>query len=110
MGRTLLLTVKTKATMRLHGGISGAFAFAEQLCGLENLRIFQDPSSGACLALLNYSPRFRDGYMVFLLNSLRKPMTIKDDGDNTVRIKGLDIHLDNSKMLLLMKSLRSRCA
>ncbi|KAL9117639.1 MAG: hypothetical protein Q9187_005822 [Circinaria calcarea] len=99
MGRTLLLTVKTKATMRLHDGISGAFAFAEQLCGLENLRIFQDPSSGACLALLHYSPHFRDGYMVFPLNSFRKPLTIKEGGDNTIRIKGLDIPLDNSKML-----------
>lgn len=85
--------------MRLHDGISGAFAFAEQLCGLENLRIFQDPSSGACLALLHYSPHFRDGYMVFSLNSLRKPLTIKDDGENTIRLKGLDIPLDNSKML-----------
>ena len=85
--------------MRLHDGISGAFAFAEQLCGLENLRIFQDSGSGACLALLHYSPHFRDGYMVFALNSLRKPLTIKDDGENTIKLKGLDIPLDNSKML-----------
>ena len=99
IGRTLLLTVKTKATMRLHDGISGAFAFAEQLCGLENLRIFEDPSSGACLALLHYSPHFRDGYMVFPLNSLRKPLTIRDDGENTIRLKGLNIPLDNSRML-----------
>ena len=83
--------------MRIHDGITGAFAFAEQICGLENLRIFQDPGTGKVLALMHYSPQFRNGYMAFYLNGSRNKIVIRDDGDNTIRIKGINIPLPDKK-------------
>ena len=96
VGKTLLLSVKTKRTMRLHDGIAATFSYAEQLCGLENLRIFQD-DAGSTMALLHYSPHIRDGYMTFCLNSSRHPVRLKDDGELGVRIKGLRIGLDGGR-------------
>ena len=80
--------------MRLHDGIAGTFSYAEQLCGLENLRIFQDDSGGV-LALLHYSPHVQDGYMAFYLNSARDPVRLRDDGELGIKIKGLKIVLDS---------------
>lgn len=80
--------------MRLHDGISGAFAYAEQLCGLENLRVFQDPQTGGVLAMIHYSPHFCDGYMAFYLNSARDAVRVRKDGEKTMRIKGLNIAAD----------------
>ena len=104
VGKTLLLSVQTKRTMRIHEGITGTFAFAEQLCGLENLRLFQDPQNGAVLAMLHYSPQFHDGYLAFYLNSTRNPLRIRDEDEKTIRVKGLNIVIDDKASILRRES------
>lgn len=81
--------------MRIHEGISSTFAFAEQLCGLENLRLFLDPQTGGVLAMIHYTPHFRDGYLAFYLNSSRSPLRVRDEDDKTIKVKGLNITVDN---------------
>ncbi|KAI9729948.1 MAG: hypothetical protein M1834_006145 [Cirrosporium novae-zelandiae] len=94
MGKTLILSVKTNKTLRTWDNkIENTFSFQEQLCGLENLRLWQDQDSGNVLAMLHYSAQFRDGYMAFYVNSMQNPVKIKDDGDKWVRIRGLSIPL-----------------
>ena len=91
MGKTLILTLKTKRTLRVHDGLTSAFAFQEQLCGLENIRLWQD-DNGDVLAMIHYSPHFRDGYLTFHVGySSRKRIHFKDDGERYVRIKGLEV-------------------
>lgn len=113
MGKTLLLSVKTNKTLRVHEGFTGSFAFQEQMCGLENLRIWHDADSNGVLAMLHYTPVFRDGYMAFYrtfpthavthrfhyanaaaVNSARDRIRIREDGDRCIKIKGLDIAID----------------
>jgi formamidopyrimidine-DNA glycosylase len=65
MGKTLLLSVQTNRTLRVHEGIAGTFAYQEQMCALENLRIWKDQDSNGVLAMIHYTPQFRDGYMTF---------------------------------------------
>ena len=65
MGKTLLLSVKTNKTMRIHDGFAGNFAFQEQMCALENLRVWHDADSNGVYCMLHYTPQFRYGYMVF---------------------------------------------
>jgi hypothetical protein len=65
MGKALLLSVQTTKTMRLHDGFTGNFAYQEQMCALENLRIWQDQDTGGVLAMIHYSAQFRNGYMAF---------------------------------------------
>ena len=65
MGKTLLLSVQTTKTLRLHRGFTGQFAFQEQMCALENLRIWHDPETNGVMAMMHYTPQFRDGYMAF---------------------------------------------
>lgn len=93
MGKTLLLSVKTKRTMRIHDTLIGnTFALQEQLCGLENLRIWQDDDMAGVLAMIHYTPQFRDGYLAFRLNCPpRNTVRVRDDGDRSVRIKGLAV-------------------
>ena len=100
IGKLLILSVQTKRTMRIHDGIGGAFAFAEQLCGLENLRLFQDEQSGGVLALIHYSPSFHDGYLAFYLNSTQNPLRIRDEDEKTIRIKGLNVNVDDPSSLI----------
>jgi hypothetical protein len=100
MGKLLLLSVQTKRTMRVFDGISGTFAFAEQLCGLENLRIFQDEQTGGILAMLHYSPQFFDGYLAFHLNSTQFPLRLRDEDEKTLKIKGLNIIVDEKHAML----------
>ena len=93
MGKTLLLSVKTKRTMRIHDTLIGnTFALQEQLCGLENLRIWQDDDMAGVLVMIHYSAQFRDGYLAFRLNCPpRNTVRVRDDGDRFVRIKGLAV-------------------
>ena len=110
MGKSLLLTVRTTKTMRLHDGFTGNFAYQEQMCALENLRIWQDQDTGGVLAMIHYSAQFRNGYMAFYrtipvaqstlllklmatVNSSRDPVRVRDDGDRFVKLKGLSIPL-----------------
>ena len=93
MGKTLLLSVKTKRTMRIHDTLIGnTFALQEQLCGLENLRIWQDDDMAGVLAMIHYTAQFRDGYLAFRLNCPpRNTVRVRDDGERSVRIKGLAV-------------------
>ena len=94
MGKTLILTLKTKRTLRVHDGLTGTFAFQEQLCGLENIRLWQD-DDGDVLAMIHYNPQFRDGYLAFHVGfSSRKRIYFRGDGERHAKIKGLDVPLD----------------
>lgn len=94
MGKSLMLSLKTKRTLRVHDGLSSAFAFQEQLCGLENLRLWQD-DSGDVLAMIHYSPSFRDGYLAFHVGfSSRKRIHFRGDGERHVKIKGLEVPIE----------------
>ncbi|MCJ1400113.1 hypothetical protein MMC11_003316 [Xylographa trunciseda] len=108
IGKTLLLSVKTKRTMRIHEGITGTFAFAEQLCGLENLRLFQDPQTGGVLAMIHYTAHFHDGYLAFYLNSSRSPLRIRDEDEKTIKVKGLNILVDDDTSMVRRDSMISR--
>lgn len=91
MGKTLILSLPTKRTLRVHEGIAGAFAYQEQLCGLENLRLWQD-DTGEVLTMIHYSAHFRDGYLAFEVGASTKDrIHFRDDGDRCVRIKGLEV-------------------
>lgn len=94
MGRTLLATFRTEKTMRIHEGLGKSFSYAEQLCGLENLRVWEDNDTGAIIALIHFSADFRNGYLAFYLNSALNPIRVKDDGNREVKIKGLRVPID----------------
>jgi hypothetical protein len=94
MGRTLLATFRTEKTMRIHEGLSATFTYAEQMCGLENLRVWEDNDTGAIIALIHFSADFRNGYLAFYLNSSVNPIKVKDDGNREVKIKGLKVLID----------------
>ncbi|KAJ4353904.1 uncharacterized protein N0V89_005635 [Didymosphaeria variabile] len=94
MGRTLLATYRTSKTLRIHEGLSGAFSYAEQMCGMENLRIWEDNDTLAVIALIHFSPQFRNGYLAFYLNSANTPIRVKDDGGREVKVKGLRVPLE----------------
>jgi hypothetical protein len=97
MGKTLILSLETKRTLRVHEGITGAFAYQEQLCGLENLRLWQD-DTGEVLAMIHYSAHFRDGYLAFEVGaSTKKRIHFREDGDRCVRIKGLEVEGDGRR-------------
>lgn len=94
MGKFLMLSLKTKRTLRVHDGLSSAFAFQEQLCGLENIRLWQE-DSGDVLAMIHYSPSFRDGYLAFQVGaSSRRKIHFRGDGERHVKIKGLEVPID----------------
>ena len=77
--------------MRLHYGITGAFTLAEQLCGLENLRIFYDPRTDINSGLLHFTSSYRDSYLVFPLDNVHEQIRVREESDTIVRIKGLKI-------------------
>ncbi|MCJ1320126.1 hypothetical protein MMC15_005463 [Xylographa vitiligo] len=107
IGKTLLLSVKTKRTMRVHEGITGTFAFAEQLCGLENLRLFQDPQTGGVLAMIHYTAHFHDGYLAFYLNSSQSPLRIRDEDEKTIKVKGLNVLVNDKTSMVRRDSVVS---
>lgn len=80
--------------MRIHEGLSKSFSYAEQMCGLENLRVWEDNDTGAIIALIHFSADFRNGYLAFYLNSSVNPIKVKDGGDREVKIKGLRVPID----------------
>lgn len=97
MGRTLVGVFKTEKTLRVHEGLSGVLAYQEQMCGMENLRLWADPDNGGILAMIHFSAHFRPGYLAFYLNSSAFPVRVKDEGGKEVKIKGLKIPLDKDK-------------
>jgi hypothetical protein len=98
MGRTLLATFRTSQTLRTHEGLSGAFSYAEQMCGMENLRIWEDNDTLAVIALIHFSPQFRQGYLAFYLNSSNAPIRVKDEGGKEVKVKGLRVPLEKGAL------------
>ncbi|KAF2181890.1 hypothetical protein K469DRAFT_671176 [Zopfia rhizophila CBS 207.26] len=97
MGRALLGTYRTEKTLRIHEGFSGAFSYQEQMCGMENLRIWEDESTAAVVALIHFSAHFRMGYLAFYLNDSANPIKVKDEGGREVKIKGLRVLLDGGR-------------
>jgi hypothetical protein len=91
MGRTLLATFRTTKTMRIHEGALASFAYAEQMCALETLRVWEDTDTGAVIALIHFSASFRDGYLAFYLNSSGNPVRVQDVGAREVKIRGLRV-------------------
>jgi hypothetical protein len=80
--------------MRIHSGLSKSFSYAEQMCALENLRIWEDTDTGAIIALIHFSADFRAGYLAFYINSAVSPIKVKDEGNREVKIKGLRVPID----------------
>lgn len=103
MNRTLLCTFRTEKTLRLHEGLSGVLAYQEQMCGMENLRIWEDESIGGVFAMIHFSAQFRIGYLVFWLNASNAPIRVKDDGAREVKIKGLKIPTGDGAASLMRK-------
>jgi hypothetical protein len=98
-GRTLLDSYKTEKTTRVHDGFTGALSSTEQMCAMENLRLWEEETTGAVMAMIHFSAIFRAGYLTFYINDTENPIKIKDDGGKTVRIKGLKIAMiDNEYM------------
>ncbi|KAL9129707.1 MAG: hypothetical protein Q9217_001910 [Psora testacea] len=96
MGKRLLHTFRTRRTLRLFDSIvSTAFAYQEQLCGLENLRLWSDDDGGdgSVLAMIHYSANFKEGYLAFRLRGPYTTVQIKDDGEKWVKVKGLEVSL-----------------
>lgn len=96
MDRSVLLSAKTKRTMRVHEGLGGVFAFSEQLCGLENLRVVAEPTTGVVSVMIHYSPAFSEGYMLFNLNVKKQQVKVKEESETVVRIKGLKIKVGSA--------------
>jgi len=96
MGRTLLGTFRTTHTLRIHEGLSGAFSYAEQVCGIENLRIWEDNDSGAIIAMIHFSAHFKKGYLAFYLNSSTNPIRVKEEGPREIKVKGLRVLLEKA--------------
>lgn len=90
-GKTLMDTFKTEKTTRLRDGFTGALAYEEQMCGMENLRLWSEEPSGAVIAMLHYSALFRKGYLQFVVNDKDQPIKVKDDGARCVKLRGLRI-------------------
>jgi hypothetical protein len=66
MGKSLVLSVNTNKTMRIHEGLmADTFSYQEQMCALENMRIWQDHETNSFMAMIHFSAHFRDGYMAF---------------------------------------------
>ncbi|KAF2736975.1 hypothetical protein EJ04DRAFT_510694 [Polyplosphaeria fusca] len=98
MGRTLLGTYRTEKTLRIHEGLSGAFAYQEQMCGMENLRIWEDNDTGAVIAMIHFSAHFKMGYLAFYLNSSNSPIRIKEYDSREIKIKGLKVPLEKGAL------------
>lgn len=95
MSRSLLATYRTEATFRIHEKtLTSSFLYAEQMCALENLRVWEDDDTGAVIAMIHFSAQFRPGYLAFYLNDSIYPVRVKDDGGCEVKVKGLRVPLE----------------
>ena len=61
------------------------------MCAMENLRIWEDESTGGILGMIHFSAHFRPGYLTFWLNDSSNPIRVKDDGGRYIKIKGLRV-------------------
>lgn len=96
-GRKLLQTFKTEKTTVHHQGLRAAFAFEEQMCGIETLRLWEEDgvslpgAGGGVLALIHFSPSFGESWCQFWINSSRHPVRISNDSGRYVKIRDIDI-------------------
>lgn len=88
----------TTRVVRLHKSLwVRTFSPRLLICGLENLRIFQDLSDrNSLVCMIHYSPNFHplngEEYIIFrLYPPPRNSVRIREDGEKCVKIKGLDI-------------------
>ena len=94
MWKPLLHSFCTRRTMLSHESfVAAAFAFQEQLCGLENLRLWRDEEAGSTIAMIHYSPNISEGYLSFRVNGPGTTAKILDDGEKWVKVKRLNIVL-----------------
>lgn len=109
MGKRLLYSLCTRRTLRTHDNIvANTFNFQEQLCGLENLRLWtDDEGDGSVLGMIQYSANFRDGYLAFRLGGPYKTVQVRDDGEKWVKIKGLNVSFDSPVDKKAMKRRKS---
>lgn len=91
MWKRLSHSYRTHRTLRVHDGIFSSFAFQEQLCGLENLRLWKDEEGRFTTAMVHYTPSFREGYLVFRLCGPGTTVSVRDDGEKWIKIKGLSV-------------------
>ncbi|KAF2755828.1 hypothetical protein EJ05DRAFT_512420 [Pseudovirgaria hyperparasitica] len=91
MSSTLIAQFKTEKTLRLHEGITSVLTYQEQMCGMENLRVWEDEVTKGIFAMIHFSAQFRPGYFAFWLNSSQNSIRVKDDGGCQVKVKGLRI-------------------
>ena len=85
----------TRRTMLTHEGfVSATFSFQEQVCGLENLRMWRDEEESFTIAMIHYSPMFHDGYLSFRIAGPGTTAKAVDDGERWVKIKRLNIIIE----------------
>ena len=96
-GRKLIAVFRTAKTLRLREGLTGALAYQEQMCGMENLRLWEDEDSAGVLAMMHFSAHFKDGYLSFWLNSSKDPVRVREDGSRVIKIKGLNIPVEGTR-------------
>ena len=99
LGKRLLETFQTDRTTLIHeGGLKNTFAYEEQLCGMERLRVWEDggdrsPSAaGGVMALMHLSAAAGEGWIRWWINSSRA-IKIKAKGATSVEIRGLDVYI-----------------
>ncbi|KAF2666240.1 hypothetical protein BT63DRAFT_416639 [Microthyrium microscopicum] len=93
-GRALIASYKVEKILRVHEGLAGIVASQEQMCGMENLRVWDEDETGGIMALIHFSALFRTGYMKVYLNNAKYPIMLKDEGGRVLRIKGLRVPVD----------------
>lgn len=64
---------------------------------MENLRVWEDNETLAVIALIHFSPQFRNGYLAFYINAANTPIRVKDEGGREVKVKGLRVPLEDGK-------------
>ena len=95
MWKRLLGSFRTRRIKLAHEGfVSSTFSFQEQICGLENLRLWRDEEAGSTIAMVHFSPSFHEGYLSFRLNGPGTTAKVVDDGEKWVKIKRLNIVLE----------------
>lgn len=95
-GRLLLDSFRTEKSVVVHDGFRGTFfAFEEQMCGIESLRVWKDDglatpgAGGGVMVLIHLSPSFGEGWIRFWINNSRAPARIESDGGRFVRIRDM---------------------
>ena len=68
------------------------------MCGMENLRIWEDDDLGAVICMIHFSAHFKTGYLAFYLNSLNAHIRVKDEGSREVKVKGLKVPLEKGAL------------